>query len=146
MVNIGKKPLHIAGTGIRMEPMESGIHTTILIVDDDLDLTRVTEYPLAQHGFHVLTALNGATALDYLKNQAIEVVLLDLGLPDMNGRTLLRKIKQEWPSIKVIIITGHEDVESYIDTIQHGAFDYLIKPVLPRELIKVIEKVLHEAR
>lgn len=121
--------------------MKTDSHT-ILIVDDDKELSLILEYALTDRGFTVITADNGAEALEYLRNRAIDVVVLDLGLPDMEGKTLLRKMKREKPKVKVIIMTGYDDVESYIDTTQHGAFDYLIKPLSPKELMIVIEKAL----
>lgn len=112
--------------------METHGHT-ILIVDDDRELSMVLEHTLTNKGFNVITAGNGGDALEHLRNWAIDLVVLDLMLPDMEGEVVLRKMKQLRPRAKVIIMTGHEDVESYVHTAQMGAADYLIKPVSPKD-------------
>lgn len=119
--------------------MKTNSHT-ILVVDDNIELSHILEYALTDNGFNVITAGNGADALEYLMNWAIDLVILDLKLPDMEGEVVLRKIKQLRPRTKVIIMTGYGDVESYVHTAQTGATDYLIKPASLKELLCVIEK------
>lgn len=122
--------------------MQSNLNT-ILIVEDDSDLSLILQYALSKEGFNVFTAVNGTEALNLLEDWAIDLVVLDLNLaPDMDGKTVLRKMKQIRPRTKVIIMTGREDVESYIQTTQSGAIDYLIKPVSPKKLLCAIEKSL----
>lgn len=115
---------------------------TILIVDDDLELIQVEGKVLGNIGYDVVTVTTGAKALEVIVNRHIDIVILDLKLPDMDGEVVLRKMKQLRPGTKIIIMTGFGDVESYLHTLQKGVIDYLIKPVSPKGLAKVIEKSL----
>lgn len=121
--------------------MEHNNHT-ILIVDDNRELSFLHQEVLADKGYNVLTAATGAEALALIESRSIDLVILDLHLPDINGETLFGKVKRIKPDIKVIIMTGYEDVESYVKTSQLGAIDYLIKPVSPKGLINVLKKAL----
>jgi DNA-binding NtrC family response regulator len=74
--------------------------------------------------------------LSLLEKERIDVVVLDVKMPGMDGITALKEIKRRFPSIEVIMLTGHATIESATEGIQSGAYDYLIKPVAPRDLIK----------
>src|SRR3989304_7007395 len=94
---------------------------TILLVEDDIDLSLIEKTILMEEGYNVVTAATGADALGLLEVYKIDLVVLDLNLPDINGEALLGKMKKIKPKIKVIIITGQEDIDSYIHTLQLGA-------------------------
>lgn len=115
---------------------------TILLIEDDAKLSLIEELILTDEGYNVVKAATGERGLEIITDQQIDLVILDLMLPDTSGQTLLAKIRRLRPEIKVIIMTGHEDVDSYIETIQRGAIDYMIKPVAPAALISVLKKVL----
>jgi len=115
---------------------------TILLVEDDIDLSLIEKTILMEEGYNVVTAATGADALGLLEVYKIDLVVLDLNLPDINGEALLGKMKKIKPKIKVIIMTGQEDIDSYIHTLQLGAIDYLIKPVSPNGLTGVLKKIL----
>lgn len=121
-----------------MEPQNK----TILIVDDNKDLLILHREVLEGKGYNIITASTGEEALILIESRSIDLTLLDLNLPDIKGDKLMGKIKRVKPEIKVIIMTGHEDVESYIRTSQLGAIDYLIKPVSPAGLVNVLRKAL----
>jgi DNA-binding NtrC family response regulator len=116
------------------------------MVDDDKNLLFIQGEILAEEGYDVLTAATGSEALMSLERQHVDLVILDLNLPDIGGDALLQKIKRLHPNVKVIIMTGHEDIDSYVETMRKGATDYLIKPLPPKSLINVLKKVLHESR
>ena len=111
--------------------------TRILIVDDE-EIVRLSHRRiLAGDDCNVETVLNGSEALRVMEQQAVDVVLLDLRMPGMDGMSILKTIKQRWPEIEVVIITGYPSIETAKEAIQLGAYDYLTKPVDPDEVIKV---------
>jgi signal transduction histidine kinase len=105
----------------------------ILVVDDDpLNVLRMTR-DLLQQGHQVETANDGPQALEMLQEQSFDVVLLDLIMPDMDGRQVLKKIKQhiQLRDIPVIIISALDEIDSVVECIEKGAEDYLTKPFKP---------------
>jgi two-component system, NtrC family, response regulator HydG len=103
--------------------------TRVLLVDDEeifvLNMARLLTF----RGFDVATALDGATALTSLAEKAhFDVVVLDIKMPGMGGLTVLSEIKKLTPQTKVIMLTGHATLDSGIESIRKGAFDYLMKP------------------
>jgi len=114
----------------------------ILIVDDEKILTTVLKNLLTREGYEVAIAENGETALRFLKNEPLDVVLLDLRLPDANGLDLLPKIRELAPEAGVIIITAYAEIRSAVSAIKEGAFDYLAKPFEDEELLLTIERFL----
>jgi len=114
----------------------------ILIVDDEKILTTVLKNFLSKEGYEVAVAERGETALKMLKNESFDVILLDLRLPDVNGLTLIPKIKELAPDAGVIIITAYAEVRSAVSAIKEGAFDYLAKPFEEEELLLTIERFL----
>lgn len=115
---------------------------TILLIEDDAKLSLIEEQILTDEGYNVVKAATGEQGLEIITAQQIDLVILDLMLPDTSGQALLTKMRRLRPEVKVIIMTGHEDVDSYIETIQRGAIDYMIKPVAPAALLTVLKKVL----
>ena len=116
----------------------------ILVVDDEentrLALTRL----LAREGYDVKTASNGSEALNQIRIQPVELIITDLNMPVMNGLSFLRELNREQPSSNVIMITAYGEVESYLEALNLGAFEYLNKPVKLDELKKVMSKMFHE--
>ncbi|MCU0538519.1 MAG: response regulator [Desulfobacterales bacterium] len=101
----------------------------ILLVDDEVPFVDTMIKRLTKRGMEVIPAYNGTEALAKLKDQArIEVVILDVKMPGMDGIETLTEIKKAYPLVEVIMLTGHATVESAIDGMKKGAFDYLMKP------------------
>jgi len=101
----------------------------ILLVDDEVSFTETMAKRLSKRNFKISTASSGQESLDFLKNnQEIDVIILDVKMPGMDGIETLQHIKQQFPLINVIMLTGHATVESAIDGMKKGAFDYLMKP------------------
>jgi two-component system OmpR family response regulator len=106
----------------------------ILLVEDDSVLADGLTHGLGQSGFRVTQAATGAEAEAYLKAHFFELVVLDLGLPDMDGLALLQKLRQSKILLPVIILTARDNIKDRIEGIQRGADDYLTKPFALEEL------------
>lgn len=124
--------------------LESSCH--ILVVDDEentrIGLTKL----LVQEGFVVNSAASGHEALEYLQSANVNLVISDINMPEMGGLAFLRELSRNFPSIHVIMITAYGGVESYLEAMNLGAFEYLHKPVRLRELRSVINKIFDEGK
>ena len=102
---------------------------TVLLVDDEIPFVEAMTRRLEKRGLHIETAFSGLEALQTLaENGSIEVVILDVKMPGMDGIETLEKIRKGYPLLEVIMLTGHATVETGIDGMKLGAFDYLMKP------------------
>ena len=104
------------------------IPTKVLIVDDEKDFVEMFSLRLKGQGERVSTAFNGKQALEILKETSIDVVILDIRMPEMDGIDALKQIKALYPLIEVILLTGHGSTETAVEGLKLGAFDYLMKP------------------
>ena len=104
------------------------IPVKILIVDDEKDFVEMFSLRLTRQGEKVSTAYSGQEALDLLEKTAIDVVILDIRMPGMDGIETLKKIKAAHPLVEVILLTGHGSTETAVEGMKEGAFDYLMKP------------------
>jgi two-component system, OmpR family, response regulator VicR len=101
----------------------------VLLADDEVPFVETMTKRLHKRGLHLTSAFSGQKALDTLeKDPSIEVVILDVKMPVMDGIEALREIKQRYPLVEVIMLTGHATVETGIEGMKLGAFDYLMKP------------------
>ena len=118
---------------------------TILLVDDEPDIREVLNISLSDIGYKVLTAENGADALNIFKNADIPVVITDIKMPGIDGIELLRKIKYENPETEVIMLTGHGDLDLAIKSLKFEATDFITKPInddaLELALVRAFEKI-----
>ena len=114
-------------------------HVRLLLVDDEERFLATTRILLEKRGVeNIHTATNGSDALRILRNERIDVVVLDVKMPGMDGVEVLRRIKQEHPLAEVIMLTGHASVESAVEGLKLGAFDYVMKPIdIPDLLVKI---------
>lgn len=124
--------------------MTNDIH--ILLVDDELDFLETTGKRLKRRGFAVRTAANCAAAHQELVSGWPQVVILDVMLPDKDGIIFLKEIKQSWPAVIVILLTGHASMETGIKSVEYGAHDYCLKPVEFEELLEKIKIALRETQ
>lgn len=114
----------------------------ILIIDDDEAIRDSCSQVLKRQGYTVRTARDGEEGLRFFKTEFFHVVLLDLKLPGLDGMEILTKIKEETPETPVIIITGFASIESAVEAMRRGAFDYLAKPFSPEGLRVITKKAL----
>ena len=111
----------------------------MMLVDDEERYLQTTAKLIEKKGYEVLTARSGEEALGKLKTETVHVVVLDMKLPGMDGNETLKAIKSIYPLVEVIMLTGHATVDSAIDGLRNGAFDYLMKPA---DLDQILEKAL----
>lgn len=104
------------------------IPTKVLIVDDEKDFVEMFSLRLKGQGEHVSTAYSGKEALAVLEATGIDVVVLDIRMPGMDGIDTLKQIKAKYPLIEVILLTGHGSADTAVQGMKSGAFDYLMKP------------------
>ena len=115
----------------------------VLLVDDEEPFVETFSERLEMRNLEISKAFSGEAALEVLeKNHAIEVVILDVKMPGKNGIETLTEIKKKWPLVEVIMLSGHADVESAIDGMKQGAFDYLMKPC---DIDQILAKVTDAA-
>ena len=118
----------------------------ILIIDDEETIRDSCSQVLGKEGYTVKEARDGSEGLKLFKKEFFHVVFLDLKLPGLDGMEILKRIKEENPETPVIIITGFATIESAVEAIKQGAFDYLAKPFGPEELRVIAEKALESRR
>ncbi|WP_319550587.1 response regulator [Desulfogranum marinum] len=119
---------------------------SVLVVDDEADFRDIMIKKLHKRGLECEGAGDGDTALDMLNPNKHDVVLLDVKMPGKGGIQTLKEAKQKAPMTEVVMLTGHASVESGIDGIKHGAFDYLMKPMDVERLIEVLDAAYERKR
>ena len=104
------------------------IPTKVLLVDDEKDSVEMLSLRLNEVGEKVTAAYSGKECLEILQNKEIDVVILDIKMPGMDGMEALGEIKKRFPLVEVIMLTGHGSTETAVEGMKMGAFDYLLKP------------------
>jgi len=118
---------------------------TVLVVDDERRIRRIVEMALGDRGYAVLTAPSAEKAQEILEREAVNVVVTDLQLPGRSGIDLLAHVREKHPGIPVILITAFGTVESAVEAIKAGAFDYVLKPFGMEELEDLLARALDSA-
>jgi len=116
---------------------------TILVVDDELGIRQSFKMVLKDH-FNVFLAENAGTAIDILTKNTVDLILLDILLPDMNGLNLLERLKAIDPNPEVIMVTAVKEIQSAVRAIKLGAYEYIIKPFLVDDVINIINRALEK--
>ncbi|MBN1847826.1 MAG: response regulator [Deltaproteobacteria bacterium] len=116
----------------------------MMLVDDEERFLITTEKLLSRKGYDIVTAGSGREALEKMRSQNVHVVILDVKMPGMDGIETLRAIKNEFPLVEVIMLTGHGTVESAVDGLKAGATDYLMKPTDVSDLIQKAEEAFEK--
>ena len=116
----------------------------ILIIDDDAFVLRSCEKILTEEGYNVDTVNNGRKGLQRLNEDSFDFVLLDITLPGLGGMEALKKIKERFPDMIIIVITNYSSIEYAVECIKLGATDYIPKPFSPIELTHVMKKALEK--
>ena len=119
----------------------SNIKSSILIVEDESYIKKVLETALAAGGYRTISAVTGAQARSAISSYMPDMVLLDLGLPDMDGVKLLKELRQ-WSAMPVIVVSARSTERDKILALDNGADDYITKPFSAPELLARIRAVL----
>jgi DNA-binding response OmpR family regulator len=118
----------------------------ILVVDDEPDFLKLIERRLTKRNVDVETVGTGEEALAFLKNTPVDVVVLDVRMPGMNGIETLKEIRKRFRDVEVILLTGHGSMQSGVEGISQGAYDYILKPFSIDNLLERIRAAHEHAR
>lgn len=125
--------------------LDAALKIHLLLVDDEPAFKESVQTHLIRMNIRHSLAAGCPDALELLATQPVDVVIMDMHMPVMDGIQCLRKVKERWPLVEVIILTGHASVKSGIEGMESGAFDYCIKPIDMGELIEKIELAAQKA-
>ena len=128
------------------DPATIGEGLRILIIDDDPFHAETVAEVLARVGFECTVATSGKDGARKIENDEFDVVLTDLKMGDLDGLSLLRKVRQESPETLVVVVTGFGDVKTAVEAFKQGAYDYLTKPLDMAELRALVEKAAEHLR
>ena len=116
----------------------------VLVVDDEADFLTTLVNRLRKRNLEVSGVASGEKALGLLDKEPFDVVILDVKMPGMDGVDVLREMKRKWPLVEVIMLTGHASIESGIEGMRLGAFDYIIKPMDIDDLVDKMRKAFEK--
>ena len=116
----------------------------ILVVDDEMIVCESCKRILEEDGYEVETALSGREAFDKMKESPFDIIITDLTMPEIDGMEVLRTFRKEYPDAIVIMITGFSTVETAVEAMKLGAFDYIPKPFTPDEVSIVVKKAIEQ--
>jgi DNA-binding NtrC family response regulator len=114
--------------------------SNIMLVDDEKDFVEMLSLRLTENKENVIAAYNGQECLDTLEKTQVDVIILDVKMPGMDGIETLKKIKKSHPLVEVILLTGHGTIQSAVEGMKLGAFDFLLKPADFKELTEKLNK------
>ncbi len=121
-----------------------GEYLAVLIVEDDADLREALCDTLELAGFHARGAQNGRQALAQIRSEEIGMVVTDVQMPEMDGQTLLRRIRQQYSDLPVVLMTAYGTIQKAVDAMRWGASDYLVKPFEASVLVEMTSRLLPE--
>ena len=119
-------------------------HANILVIDDEETMRDSCQQTLSRHGNRVKVAEDGLKGLAMLEKESFDLVILDLKMPGLSGMRVLRKIKREDTEIAVVVITGYATVESAVEAMKNGAYDFIPKPFTPDGLRAIVNRALEK--
>jgi len=116
----------------------------ILIVDDEKDFVRIVKQTLVSGGYQVLTAGDGKEAIEKVRNEAPDLMILDINMPDMDGYEVCKKLRQDpvYRRLPIIMLTVRKDVKDQVKGMELGSDEYITKPFNPEELLIRVKKLL----
>ncbi|GAB7081686.1 response regulator [Megalodesulfovibrio paquesii] len=112
---------------------------TVLIIDDEEEFVSLMVKRLGKRGLTAAGVISGRKGLEHLESHAVDVVILDVMMPELNGLETLKEIKKKHPEVEVIMLTGHGSVKTGLEGMSYGAFDYVLKPYNLEELLLRIQ-------
>lgn len=116
--------------------------TTLLIADDEKNIRSGLQLAFEDEGYKVLTAADGNEAWDCVQKNIIDLVITDLRMPGMDGNELIKRVASSYPTLPVIVLTGHGTIETAVETMREGAIDFFTKPVDIDKLSLVVKKTI----
>lgn len=116
----------------------------VLVADDDESVRSLLQRTLAGVGYSVVTAADGQEALDKMSELKIEVVLLDIKMPGMSGIEVLKQLTAYYPDTCVIMVTAVGDAQTAVETMKLGAYDYIVKPFNPEEMVLTVQRAIEK--
>jgi len=117
-------------------------HRRVLVVDDDESLRRITQLQLEEAGYEVLTASSGDAALKVIEEEAPALVITDFRMPGLSGLDVLKKVRESYPQTTVVMITAFGTVQTAVEAMKAGAYDYITKPIDYEELVLVVNRAM----
>ena len=118
---------------------------SVLVVDDETNIRKTLEGVLSDDGYHVLQAGDGTLALEVLSRSFVDAVLLDVWLPGMDGLETLKRIREAYPIVPVIMISGHGTIDMAVKAVKMGAFDFISKPPDLNRLLITIRNAIDKS-
>lgn len=119
------------------------INKHVLLVEDSVALAATYQIYLRKSGYDVTHLLSGEECLEFVENKMPDLLLLDIGLPDISGLEVLRKVRERHPNLNVVMITGNASLVAAVDAMKMGAYDYIVKPVSLEKLGAVLRPALN---
>src|SRR4030095_13274357 len=119
-------------------------HPRVLVVDDDVDVGGLLREALSRWGYDVSLATSGREAVRLISHQIFDAALVDIWMPEMDGLQVLEEIKRHDPALEVVMMTGNPMVETAVQALKSGAYDYLIKPLNLDEMQILMQQVLEK--
>jgi DNA-binding NtrC family response regulator len=116
----------------------------MLIVDDEITIRKGMSRVMENRGYQVVGSESGYSAIEMLQKEPFDIVITDLKMPGMDGIEVLKAIKTLQPDVPVIVITGYATVDTAVEAMKHGAYDYISKPFTPDQMITLVEKALEQ--
>ncbi len=120
------------------------MQTTILVVEDDAALSEALAETLELAGYRVLTADNGQSALKTLDAESVSLVVSDINMPKMDGQALLKRVRQQYPDVPMVLMTAYGSISQAVDAMRDGAVDYLVKPFEAEVLVNMVGQYVQE--
>lgn len=114
----------------------------ILVIDDNLDICNLLKRFLSKKGHEVETTMSGSNGIELVKKNKFDLILCDFKLRDIEGPEILQEVKKISPQTKLAIITGYSDVRIAVEVMKKGAFDYVVKPLIPDEILSLIDRAM----
>src|SRR5688572_6442448 len=117
----------------------------VLIIDDDMDLCLLLGKLLTKNGYETEAAYTGSKGIARFSEKKFDAVICDYRLGDMEGKNVLTELKKADPAVIVLIITGYSDIKTAVELIKLGAFDYITKPLIPDEVLSILNKAFQDS-
>src|SRR5258708_7203328 len=139
-------PVLLSNTEIMDEPARAEAIGRILVIDDEPELKKILVESLAAQGYETIGFSSGHDALRELRTREVDILLTDLMMPEMDGITLLQEALKLDPNLIPIVMTGQGTIQSAVDAMKLGAFDYVLKPFRLKSLMPVLTRAVNTRR